>query len=255
VDGLLAGFRLELKIVRADRDALIPLINAPLYTIIFLAIFRQSGRSDLESDALIAPVLIALWWIALFQAGMMVVGDRWQAMLEPAIASPANLASVLLGRIALLMCIGLVSLVEVAIVAWLAFGVTIPFTHPIEFALSLVATAFAMAGTAVTFAGVFVLARSAITFVNSASFPFYVLGGILVPVAFLPAWLQPLSSIIFLSWSADLLRASLNESAIDDFWARLAVVLLLGAISFSLGRVLLFYILRRMRSSGELATA
>lgn len=189
--GLAAGFRLELRVVRANPDALIPLFTAPLFAIIFLAIFRQSGRPDLEPDALMAPVLMSLWWIALLEAGTMITGDRWQAVLEPLIAAPTNLASVLLGRIACLMC----------------------------------------------------------------GFPFYVLGGVLVPVAFLPGWLQPVSSVIFLSWSSDLLRSSLKEPDVDDFWVRLAVVVMLGAISFAIGRALLTHVLRRMRVNGELATA
>ena len=112
-----------------------------------------------------------------------------------------------------------------------------------------------MAGAAVAFAALFVMTRNAYTFINSASFPFYVLGGVLVPVAFLPGWLQPVSSVIFLSWSADLLRASLKEPDVDDFWIRLAVVIVLGVISFAIGSVLLHHILRRMRANGELATA
>lgn len=253
--GLAAGFRLELRVVRANPDALIPLFTAPLFAIIFLAIFRQSGRPDLEPDALMAPVLMSLWWIALLQAGTMITGDRWQAVLEPLIAAPTTLASVLLGRIACLMSVGLLTFFEVWAVGWLVFGVSIPLEHPAALALTLIATTFAMAGTAVAFAALFVLARNAITFVNSASFPFYVLGGVLVPVAFLPGWLQPVSSVIFLSWSSDLLRASLKEPDVDDFWIRLGMVIALGTISFAIGRLLLSYILRRMRGSGELAVA
>lgn len=255
MSGLLAGFRLELRVVRANPDSLIPLITAPLFAIIFLAIVRQSGRADLEPDALMAPVLMSLWWIALVQAGSMITSDRWQAVLEPLIASPTSLASVLVGRVTFLICVGLLSFFEVWLAGWLIFGVTIPFEHPLELALTLLATAFAMSGTAVAFAALFVMTRNAYTFINSASFPFYVLGGVLVPVAFLPDWIEPLSSVLFLSWSADLLRATLKEPPVDDFWARLGMVVLLGTITFALGRAVLFYVLRRMRERGELATA
>jgi len=253
--GFLAGFRLELRVVRANPDALIPLVTAPLFAIIFLAIVRQSGRGDLEPDALMAPVLMSLWWIALVQAGSMITADRWQAVLEPLIAAPTSLASVLVGRVAFLMCVGLLSFFEVWLAGWLIFGVSIPFEHPLELVLTLVATAFGMAGTAVAFAALFVMTRNAYTFINSASFPFYVLGGVLVPVAYLPDWIEPVSSALFLSWSADLLRATLKEPAVDDFWFRLGMVLVLGAITFAIGRAVLFHILRRMRANGELATA
>jgi hypothetical protein len=58
-----------------------------------------------------------------------------------------------------------------------------------------------------------------------------------------------------MSWSSDLLRASLKPAPIHDEWGRLGMVLLLGTVSFLVGRFVLSYVLRKMRSSGELATA
>ncbi|MBA3332615.1 MAG: ABC transporter permease [Actinobacteria bacterium] len=250
-----AGFALELWIIRSNPDALMPLFTAPLFAIIFMAIVRQSGRPDLESDALMAPVLMTLLWVALQHAGTLMVGDRWQALLEPIIASPTSLASVLLGRIMSLMCFGLLSFFEVWAVGKLVFGVSIPFEHPVELFLTLVCTALAMAGLAVTFSALLVMTRNAYTFTNSTSFPLYLLGGVFVPVAILPDWIQPVSSILFVSWSSDLLRASVNEAPVESFWPRLGMVLLLGTASFAIGRVVLHYVLRRMRASGELAAA
>ena len=201
-----------------------------------------------------APVLMALWWIALQNAGNMITGDRWQALLEPLLATPSSLASVLLGRITALMCMGLFAFVEVWVLGELV-DVPIPFEHPLALGLTLLVIAFATAGTSVAFAAVFVLTRNAYTFTNSLSYPLYLLGGVFVPVAILPGWLQPISSGIFMSWGADLLRASLRPPPIDDLWQRLGTVVLLGAISFLVGRAILFYVLRRMRSNGELAAA
>ena len=120
--------------------------------------------------------------------------------------------------------------------------------------LTVFATLAAMAGTAVGMAALFVLARNAVTFSNSASYPFYVLGGILVPVSLLPHWVRPLSSVVFLSWSADLLRATLDAAPIHDFWPHLGMVVLLGACGYAVGLVALRVILVRVRESGELST-
>ena len=79
------------------------------------------------------------------------------------------------------MTFGLVGFLEVWAVGKIVFGVSIPFEHPGALALTLLVTVFAMAGTAVAFASVFVLTRNPFTFTNSASFPFYVLGGVFVP--------------------------------------------------------------------------
>ena len=251
----LAGMRLEFRIVIASPDTLIPFFTAPLFTIIFLTIVRNGGRHDLQPDALMAPVLMTLWWFALFQGGNLVTGDRWQGVLEWMLATPSPLAVVILGRIAAIMAMGSLGFVEVWAVGKLVFDVSVPFEHPLALVLTLLATMFAMAGTAVVFAALFVLTRNAFTFANSASFPFYVLGGVFVPVAILPGWIQPVTKVVFMSWSADLLRASLKAAPVHNLWPRLGMVLLLGSVSFLIGRGILALVLRRMQHNGELATA
>jgi len=250
-----AGAWLELQIIRSSPATLIPFFTAPLFTIIFLTIVRNGGRHDLQPDALMAPVLMTLWWFALFHGGNLVTGDRWQGVLEWILAAPSSLATVILGRITTITTIGLVGFFEVWAVGRLMFGVSISFEHPVALALTLLVTLFAMAGTAVAFAALFVLTRNAFTFANSSSFPFYVLGGVFVPIALLPGWIQPVTKGVFMSWSSDLLRASLKPAPIHNEWGRLGMVLLLGALSFLLGRIVLVYVLRRMRTTGELATA
>lgn len=248
-----AGFRHQLRVIASDPDYVMPLITVPMFTLTFLAIVRHAGREDLTSYALLAPVLIALWALSLFSSGEVIAEDRWEGTLEPAIAAPVSFASVVLGRIFGVTAVALISFAEVAVAAWLAFGVVIEVHHPAAFALTLAATAFAVSGTAVIMAALFVLSRSPRTFQNSLSFPFYVLGGVLVPVAFLPDWLEPLSRFVFLSWAADLLRASLAPEPIDDLAARLAAVAGLGAVGFAVGALLLRWILVRVRRDGSLA--
>jgi ABC-2 type transport system permease protein len=255
VRAFLAGLRLEANIIRSSPDALIPFFTSPLFTIIFLMVVRHGGRHDLQPDALMAPVLMTLWWFALFHGGMLITGDRWQGMLEWILAAPSPLAVVILGRLTVIMICGLFGFLEVWAIGQLVFGVSIPFDHPLALVLTLLVTVYAMAGTAVLIAALFVLTRNAFTFGNSASFPFYVLGGVFVPVAILPGWIQPVTKGVFMSWSSDLLRASLKPAPIRDEWGRLGMVLLIGTISFALGRAVLAYVLRRMRNSGELATA
>jgi ABC-2 type transport system permease protein len=120
--------------------------------------------------------------------------------------------------------------------------------------LTVLVTLAAMAGTAVGMAALFVLARNAVTFSNSASYPFYVLGGILVPVSLLPHWVRPISSVVFLSWSADLLRATLRPRPVHELWQRAGMVVLLGAIGYGVGLVAMRLILVKVRERGELGT-
>jgi ABC-2 type transport system permease protein len=249
----LAGARIQLQFFRAYPDALIPFITAPLFSVIFQLIFKHAGRQDLTGYAAIAPVFIALWWMALFNSGWTVTMERWNGTIEMLVAAPAPFAAVIFGRITTTTLAGIISFGETWIVARL-FGTKIHIEHRWAFLATIIVTLAAMAGTAVAMASLFVLARNAVTFSNSASFPFYVLGGILVPVSLLPHWVRPISSIVFLSWSADLLRAGLRSTPIHHFAFRLGMVATLGACGLGVGVWAMHVILRRVRGSGELGT-
>lgn len=250
--GLLAGFRLQLWFYRNYPDMWIPLLTAPLYTVIFSMVIRHGGREDLSSYAVIAPFFMTLWWFALFHGGMVIQTERWEGTVECLAAAPTSFPIVILGRIGAVMLVGLASFVEVWLFGTYVLHLDVTIHHPAVFAATLVVTAFAMATTALLFAGLFVLARSAATFTNSASYPFYVLGGIIVPVAFLPGWVQPLSTVVFLSWSADLLRVSLAPAPAHGVATGLGMVAVLGVAALALGSAMMNRILRRVRNTGEL---
>ena len=249
----LAGARIQLSFFRAYPDALIPFFTAPMFSVIFQMIFRHAGRQDLTSYAAVAPVFIALWWMALFNSGWTITIERWNGTIEMLVAAPSSFAAVIFGRITATTLAGVVSFAETWLVARL-FGTTITIHHVWQFAATVVVTLAAMAGTATAMTSLFVLARNAVTFSNSASFPFYVLGGILVPVSVLPHWIRPVSAIVFLSWSADLLRAALRPAPMHHFAFRLGMVAFLGACGLAVGVYTMRVILTRVRASGELST-
>lgn len=252
---LAAAFGFQLATSRRDYGQLMPLFTAPLMTVIFLAIAQQAGRDDLTGHAVLAPALIALWGTSLMVAGEIIDNERWAGTLEGVIATPTPLGVVVLGRVLAVMVVGCLGFVESWLVAALLFDVVVPIPHPGWFVATLAVTVFAMAGTATIMAAVFVLARTARTFQNTLSYPVYVLGGVLVPVDMLPAWVQPLARVVFLSWASDLFRDSLTAVPVDRPLARLAVVAVLGALGFAAGRWALRRILEKVRVTGSLVQA
>lgn len=227
--------------------------TVPPYTVLFLSLSHDAGRPDLHAAAVLAPVLIAMWGIAIWVSGHMAGGDRWLGTLEILIATPSPYATILLGRIGTVTAASLVTFVEAWLTAWIFFGVAVPVPHPGAFLLTVVVSAAAIAATAVIMASMFVLTRLANTFASSASYPFYVLGGVIVPVSVLPDWVEPFSRVVFLSWSSDLLRDTLRARPVDHLWLRLAIIAGLGALGFAVAGRLLTIVIRRVRETGELS--
>jgi ABC-2 type transport system permease protein len=250
--GVLAGCQLQFWFFRKFPDQWIPLLTAPLYTIIFAMVIRHAGRDDLSGYALVAPYFIAMWWFALFQGGSVIQSERRDGTIVSLAAAPTSFALVVLGRIVAVMLIGLLSFGEVWLFGTVVLGLDVTIHRPGVFVATMLATAFAMATTALLFAGLFVLTRSAATFTNSASYPFYVLGGIIVPVTFLPIWIQPLSKVVFLSWSADLLRLSLAPGPAQGIAGRLGAIVALGVAALVIALLMMQKILRRVSDTGEL---
>lgn len=247
---MFAAYRLQLQIIRRNPDYLLNLATTPIFTVIFLSIVRHAGRDELVAHAVMAPVLMSLWGISLFVAGEIIVTDRSAGTFEAIIATPAPLPLTVVGRVFAVTSLGLLAFGEAWIVARVVFALPVEVAHPAVLLAALVLSAAAMSGTALVMAALFAFGRRARPFQRVLSYPFYVLGGVLVPVALLPDWVQPISRIIFLFWSSELLRDSLRPDHIESLLPRLEAVFGLGALAFVFGWVLTVAILNVVRSRG-----
>lgn len=246
---------LEMHVLRSSLFELFALILVPLQTIGFVAIFRHAGRPDLDTYGVIAPALIALWSVSLLVSGEVISRERDNQSLESLCAAPGRLATVLIGRISVVTALSLIGLLLSGLTGWLVFGIRPVVAAPTVFVIALLCTAIATTATALLFSVFFVNSRSPRIFQNASTFPFYVLGGVLVPVTLYPDWVQPISRAVFLSWSADLFRDSVHSSSVPGWSWRCAVLLALAAAGYLLAKWLLSLTLRNARQEGKLGLA
>lgn len=245
---------MQARLLARKPDDLMLLFTTPLLTVVFLSIFQYAGRSDLGPYAVVGPAMMAVFQMSLFVSGEIIAAEKGNAVFEATITTPARYSTVLFARTLAVTAVSFLALVE-SIIVGAFFGVVVHIHHPVVFAGTLVTTAFAMTGTAVAMAALFVVARSARTFQNALSYPFFVLGGVIVPVTFLPVFLQPLSWVVFLSWSSQLLRDSLASAEVEHAGWRLAAVTGLGLVSLIVGELLLRWTLTRTRVNGTATLA
>lgn len=248
-----AGWMMQRRSMRKNPDWSLDLYVAPLQTAVFVTVFLAAGRADLTAYGVLAPALISLFHMSLGVSGEIISRERENGSLEGLLAAPGRFDLLLLGRMSLVSAVSLLTLGEAWAVGWLLTGEPLHLAHPAWFAATVAVTVVAMTGWAGVMAAVFVLARSVRTFQNALSYPFFVLGGVLVPVALLPEPVQPVARLVFLSWSSDLLRDTLEPGAVPAPLARLAVVALLGAAGFVVSNRLLRRTVRRVRTTGSLS--
>ena len=246
---------LEFRLLRSRPFEMVTLLLVPIQTVGFVAIFRHASRPDLDVYGVVAPALIALWAMAVMISGEVIARERDNKSLESLAAAPGRLETVLIGRVSVVTGISLVGMVLSALTGWAVFGITPVVRAPLPLVVAVLCTAAATLGTALLFSVFFVNSRSPRIFQNAMTYPFYVLGGVLVPISVYPDWVHPLSRIVFLSWSADLVRDSVNHPTVAGWAWRCAVVLGEGLIAFLLARWLLALTLRNARQEGKLGLA
>ncbi|MEU9036340.1 ABC transporter permease [Streptomyces sp. NPDC048352] len=250
-----AAFRLQLTIFFHAIGRVSIVIALPFHVLIFMSITRHGGRMDLDQQAALAPALAGVWTMSLMLAGDIIDSDRWNGVLDVVLSAPASFFANLLGRCAAVGTLGLVCFAESWAFAMLFFDADLSFGHPGWFVAGLLATCLATAATSTVMATVFVLGRTALAFKNALNYPVYVLGGVFVPIAVLPGWSHPLSRMIFLSWSADLLRAAAGDAPMARPWLQLTAILLLGAATLGVGVWCAGVVLNRVRSTGRVMAA
>jgi ABC-2 type transport system permease protein len=250
-----AAFRMQAQTIRASNEYLRHLFEVPIFTVIFLSILVYSGRKDLVAFGVVGPALMGLWGSALFVSGEIITTDKSVGTIDAVVAAPAPLASVVWGRVLAVTLLGLIGFAESWAVAGLLFRLDLTVRHPGWFAIAFAASAFAISGTSLFMAALFVKARAVRTVQMGFTYPFLVLGGVAVPVAYLPEWVRPLSRLLFLSWSADLLRGTLGSAALEDPFLKLAMIIGLGAIGLVGGWKLIDVMTDKVRADGTLGYA
>jgi ABC-2 type transport system permease protein len=252
VTGFLGGALLQLRLFRRVPAYLLLFLVIPFFSAIVLSAASYRGHAHLTPRPILAPALIGLWMVSVVLAEMVITFERAYGTLEAAVAAPASLVSAIGGRVLTVTLLGLVTILEALAVAGLGFHARVTIYHPVVFGLALLATAAATAGTAVALTALFLAVRSAQRYANTLGYPFYILAGILVPVTFLPSWLRPVSEVIYLHWSSDLLVASMQPAPARGVPAAVVVIALLGAACYAAGARLIRAVIDRLRATGAL---
>jgi ABC-2 type transport system permease protein len=126
---------------------------------------------------------------------------------------------------------------------------------PIAFAAGVLALAFSSIAVGLITASTYVLANGARLFSNLLGFPFFILAGVAFPITVLPNWIQPLSSVVSMTWAVDLLRQSATQVPGEIFWRDLGMTVVLGVVYFAIGFWLLRHVERRVRFDGTIGNA
>jgi ABC-2 type transport system permease protein len=231
VDDLRGMFYIALKDMKAYYFKPPNISWGILFPFAFVLAFAICNPVDVRS---LIPGLLAL--TILFSTSSMeatvIVFERRIGSLERLLLAPLRLPALLAGKLLGGMTFGLTVTLVVLVISLAIFGAAGTNWLMLFLALLLSATAFSGLGALVSVAVKEIF--EAQTLANFIRFPMMFLGGVFVPLASMPAWLQVIARLLPLTYSVEALRVALSGGS----WAIAAIDL--GALAtFSL----IFFIL------------
>src|SRR5207247_4756646 len=146
--------------------------------------------------------------------------ERWWGTLELLVAAPRHFSLVMLPATLGLATVGIYNLAATLLWGRFVFGIPLTITHPLLFALSVVATVLSFGGLGLLFAVSFVRFRAAWVLGNFFEYPVWLICGFLVPLSLLPSGVHPIAWALAPTWGMSAIRESaLGGSPLPDLGA------------------------------------
>jgi ABC-2 type transport system permease protein len=202
-----------------------------LFPFAFVLAFAIRNPGELRE---LVPGLLAL--TLLFGTSSMeaivIVFERRIGAMERLMLAPIRLPALLAGKLLGGMAFGLAVTLVVLVISLLVFG-TIPANWPLLIlALLLAAAAFSALGAFVSVAVREVF--EAQTLANFIRFPMMFLGGVFVPLASMPGWLQVVARLLPLTYAVEALQAAFAGRSWSTAGLDLGALAAFAAVLFGL---------------------
>jgi ABC-2 type transport system permease protein len=249
---LWAGWKFYVKSLTLSGFFILTSVLQPIIfaTIAFLMFRAGSGEQTLLYVAL-GSGMMGIWSSTLFGSGGAIQWQRWQGTLEYLIAVPPPFVQIIVPLTLATSTIGLYSLTATLFWGRIFFGVPFDIEHPVLFAIAIPATVIGLGLLGLVMAASFILWRSgANALSNLLEYPVWLATGLLVPIALLPSWVEPISWALAPTWGVRAIR----EAAVGG--EPLGPTLLcmgLGLVYLVVGTVLLGYFERLARERATLS--
>jgi ABC-2 type transport system permease protein len=203
------GWLFHFKMVsRSAFDGVGQVVYPLFFATVAFFVFRAGDSPRTLLYASLGAAGMGMWSATSTTAGAAMQRERWHGTLESLVATPPHFALILL------------PIIDISIV------------HPLLFTFSIPVTVLTFGALGFLFAVCFVRFRAAWALGNLFEYPVWLICGFLVPLAFFPEWVRPISWALAPTWGMNAIRESaLGGDPLDD----LLVCAALGAAYVTLG--------------------
>ena len=222
-----------------------------VYASLAYFMFRAGSEPEALLVASLGATVMGIWSVTTVDAADSIQRQRWLGVLELLVAAPTPFWTVLLPITIASSAIGVYSLVSTLLWGRLLFGIPLDIESPLLFALAIPPTIVSIGLLGFVMASVIVRFRAGWAVGNMFEYPVWIVSGLLIPVALLPDWLEPVSWLLAPTWGMRALSdaAFAGGSPLVD----IAMCLLLSAVYTIFGAMLLGRFLESARRRATLS--
>jgi len=228
------------------------LICTPIiYATIAYFLFRGGKDGQTLAAAAIGSAMMGIWSLTTTASAAALAQRRRAGLLELLVAAPVPFWAVLAPITIAISAVGVYSIGASLLYTRLLFGVALPIEDWPAFVAAVPASILAIGMLGFLLGAAFVRFRAAWAVGNLFEFPVWTICGLLIPIAVLPAWIEPVSWVFAPTWGMNAMRdAALGE---QSAWDDIAVCLGLTVAYCVAGALLLRFFLRSALRRGTLA--
>ena len=195
--------------------------------------------------------MMGIWSLTTTAAAAALQMRRRTGILELLVAAPQPFWAVLAPITIAISALGVYSLVTSMLYVRLLYGVSLDVEDWLAFAVAVPVGIVSIGMLGFMLGAAFVRFRVAWAVGNLFEFPVWTICGLLIPIAVLPAWVEPVAWVFAPTWGMNALRdAALGGSSP---WDDVAMCVALTVVYGALGALLLRVFLRSARRRGTLA--
>lgn len=231
------------------------ILTAVLQPLIFATIAFFMWEEGQQDQTLLYFALgsgmMGVWSTTLFGCGGAIQWQRWEGTLEILVAAPKRYDVILLGQTLGAATFGFYSIVATVVWGVVLFGMPLTASYPWLLPLALLAAVVALGAMGMLLATSFVLYRHANALSNLMEYPVWIVTGMIVPLAFLPEWIGPISWVLVPTWGMEAIRGAAMGEAPPLF--AIGMCFALAAVYYVLARWTLVFVLNKARRDASLA--
>lgn len=191
------------------------IVITPIAQIAFFALLSiyLGYPSSTTQFIVIGNAIQSMSFSAVFAVANITSQDKWQGTLPSTMVTPANRFALFVGRAGFQVLLSAIIAAAGLVYAATLFGVSFANADFPGVAVTVLLTSVAMIGFGLLISAVGLYLRTALILANIFLFVTLLLSGVNFPVSALPAWLQPVSWVIPLTYGTQAVRMAISGAS------------------------------------------